>query len=85
MNQLNCCKEFNIEYESRPQDTSGKIGYPKPARFIYRIREFLSFIIRTRGNGARRQKQSKGVDEREQHVRKTSVRKVTVSYKESNC
>ncbi len=54
MNQLNCCKEFNIEYESRAQDTSGKLCYPKPARFICRIREFLSFIKRTRGSGARR-------------------------------
>jgi hypothetical protein len=43
--------------------------------------EFLSFIKRTRGSGARRQKKSKGVDEREQHVHETSVRKETVSYK----
>lgn len=81
MNELNCCKELNIEYESRPQDTSGKLCYPKPARFICRIREFLSFIKRTRGSGARRQKKSKGVDEREQHVHETSVRKETISYK----
>ncbi len=81
MNQLNCCKEFNIEYESRPQDTSGKLCYPKPAMLICWIREFLSFIKRTRGSGARRQTKSKGVDEREQHVLETSVRKETISYK----
>ena len=81
MNELNCCKEFNLEYESRPQDTSGKLCYPKPARFICRIREFLSFIIRKRSSGARRQKKRKGVDESEQHVHETSVRKETISYK----
>ena len=27
MNELNCCKELNIEYEFRQQDTSGKLCY----------------------------------------------------------
>ncbi len=79
MNELNCCKDSNIEYESRPQDPSGKQCYPKPARFICRIREFLSFIKRTRSSGTRRQKKSNRVDERNQHVHETSVRTETVS------
>jgi hypothetical protein len=70
MNQLNCCFEFIIEYESLPQATSGKLCYLKTARFICRIREFLSFNKRTRGSAARRQKKSKGVNERKQHVRR---------------
>jgi hypothetical protein len=81
MLELNCCKEFNIEYKSRPQDTSGKLCYTKPARLICRIPEFLSFIIRTRGSVASRQQKSKGVNKREQHVHETSVRTLTVSYK----
>jgi hypothetical protein len=70
MNELNCSKHFHIEYELRQKNPSGKLCYPKPARFICRIREFLTFNKRPRSNGTRRQKPSKGVNKSKQHVRR---------------
>ena len=74
MQELNCCKNVNLEYESGRSRTkaTGKLCKPSPTRFVLRIREFLSIITRKRSSSSRRKTSSKGMDERKQHVHKTS-------------
>ena len=70
MKKLNCCQEFEVEYESgtTSDEATAKLCQPKSTRFVLRIREFLSLFTRKRSGDRRGKKSHKRMDEGKQHV-----------------
>ena len=61
MQELNCCKEVNFEYESRrrtSQNSTNQLCQPSPTLIVLRIRQLLSIITRKKSDKGKRKKTS---------------------------